>query len=87
MICVHKLKGEELWINPDQIAFVESGHDSVITFLDGKHLVVRETPEAVAEAVQLFRAQIAALATRLTAPPVPDTATNRPLRSVPTGEA
>ncbi len=65
MIRVHKLKGEPLWINPDQIVFVEGGHESVITLVAGQHVITSDTPEQVAAAVREHRAKILALAARL----------------------
>lgn len=62
MICVHKLKGEEVWINPDLIAFVEGRHETRLTFLDGHHVIVSDPPAAIAEAVRTHRAQVLALA-------------------------
>lgn len=82
MILVHKLKGEQLWVNPELIAFVESNHDTVLTLTDGRHVVVSESPEAVAESLQHQRASILALAFRLHA----DGAIPSPLRLVPDDE-
>ena len=65
MILVHKLKGEPLWVNPDLVSFVESNHDTVLTLHDGRHLVVAETPEEVADALQQYRASTLALAFRI----------------------
>jgi uncharacterized protein YlzI (FlbEa/FlbD family) len=68
MIRVHKLKGEVLWINPEQILYVESapsGAESVLTLLDGRHVIVSDRPEAVAEEVRAHRAAVLALAFRL----------------------
>lgn len=65
MILVHKLKGEPLWVNPDLISFVESSHDTVLTLNDGRHVVVAEAPEAVADALLEHRATTLALAFRL----------------------
>lgn len=79
MILVHKLKGEPLWVNPELIAFVESNHDTVLTLSDGRHVVVAESPEAVAESLQHHRASVLALAFRLHA----DGVTPSPLRLVP----
>lgn len=62
MITVHKLKGEEMWVNPDLIAFIEGGHESRLTFLDGHHIIISDDPEDVAEAVRLHRARVLALA-------------------------
>jgi uncharacterized protein YlzI (FlbEa/FlbD family) len=102
VICIHKLKGEPLWINPDQIAFVEGGRDCIVTMLDGRHLVTSDSPEDIARAMRLHRAQILALAGRLSTeelaallPPVPSE-TGEPdasaiggryLRSVPSKES
>lgn len=79
MILVHKLKGEQLWVNPELIAFIESNHDTVLTLTDGRHVVVVESPETVAESLQHHRASILALAFSLHA----DGVTPAPLRLVP----
>jgi uncharacterized protein YlzI (FlbEa/FlbD family) len=95
MICLHKLKGDPFWINPDQIAFVEGGRESVVTMLDGRHLVARDTPEEIAVAVRQHRAQVRALAKRILAegfgvgsePPVVAGPTiGRVLRALPDAE-
>lgn len=65
MILVHKLKGEPLWVNPELISFVESNHDTVLTLSDGRHVVVVESAEEVAVALQEYRAGTLALAFRL----------------------
>lgn len=82
MILLHKLKGEPLWVNPDLVAFVESNHDTVLTLVDGRHLVVSEGPDVIAEALQEYRAATLALAFRLHA----DGATPSALRLVPEPE-
>jgi len=72
MICVHKLKGEDLWVNPDLIAFVEpahTGNDTLLTLTDGRHLVIADAPADVAERVRLHRARVLALAFRIDADP------------------
>jgi uncharacterized protein YlzI (FlbEa/FlbD family) len=95
MICLHKLKGEPFWINPDQIGFIEGARESVVTMLDGHHIVASETPEEIAVAVRQHRAQVRALAKRLllegfgtgTEPPVVATASSgRLLRALPDTE-
>lgn len=65
MILVHKLKGDELWVNPELIAMVESNHDTVLTLLDGRHVTVTDTPEQIAADVREHRALILARAFRL----------------------
>lgn len=82
MILVHKLKGEELWVNPDLIAFVESSHDTVLTLVDGRHVVVAEDPVAVARIVRHHRAEMLALAFELHA----NGGTQTPLRLLPDPE-
>ena len=62
MIKVHKLKGEEIWVNPELLAFIDEGHQSVITLVDGSHIVVSEKPEEIAEIICEHRARILALA-------------------------
>lgn len=94
MICVHKLKGEPLWINPDQVVFVEGGHESVVTLTDGKHIIASDTPEEIAAAVRMHRAMVLALAFQLDAEgggdpvarPVEPVDLTRHLRSVPASE-
>lgn len=62
MILLHKLKGEPLWLNPDLIAFAEGNHDTVVTLMDGRHMIVSESPEDVANAVRGHRAAVLATA-------------------------
>jgi uncharacterized protein YlzI (FlbEa/FlbD family) len=91
MIRLHKLKGDPFWINPDQIAFVEGGRESVVTMLDGRHLVASDTPEEIAVAVRQHRAEVRALAKRLLAEgfgtgdeaPAATAANGRILRALP----
>ena len=82
MILVHKLKGEQLWVNPDLVSFVESNHDTVLTLVDGRRVVVSESPDEVADALQGQRAATLALAFRLHA----DGYTPSPLHVVPDPE-
>jgi uncharacterized protein YlzI (FlbEa/FlbD family) len=82
MILVHKLKGEELWVNPDLIAMVEGNHDTVLTLLDGRHVTVADRPEEIASSIRHHRALTLALAFRLH----DDGVTAAPLRLVPSGD-
>jgi len=77
MICLHRLRGEELWLNPDLVVFVEStGHDTVVTLADGNRVAVGEQPTEVAAAVMRFRSSIIAAAdelmTMFASPPIDD---------------
>lgn len=82
MILLHKLKGEPLWLNPDLIAFAEGNHDTVVTLMDGRHMVVSESPAEVAHAVQQHRAATLAMAFQIHA----DGAEAHGLRLVPDTE-
>lgn len=62
MILLHKLKGEPLWLNPDLVAFAEGNHDTVVTLMDGRHMIVSESPQQVAHAVHQHRATVLAMA-------------------------
>jgi uncharacterized protein YlzI (FlbEa/FlbD family) len=66
MICLHRLRGDELWVNPDLMVFVVSnGHDTIITLADGNRVTVTEPVEQVAAAVMQFRASVLAAAENL----------------------
>ena len=66
MICLHRLRGDELWINPDLIVFSENtGHDTVVTLADGNRVTVAEPPESIATAVMQFRSSVLAAAENL----------------------
>jgi uncharacterized protein YlzI (FlbEa/FlbD family) len=66
MICLHRIKGDELWVNPDLMVFVESnGHDTIITLADGNRVTVMEPVEQVASAVMQFRSSVLAAAENL----------------------
>ena len=66
MICLHRIRGDELWVNPDLIVFAEnSSHDTVVTLADGNRVTVTEPVEAIAAAVMQFRASVLAAAENL----------------------
>jgi uncharacterized protein YlzI (FlbEa/FlbD family) len=66
MICLHRIRGSEFWLNPDLIVFTESnGHDTVVTLADGNRVSVVEPVEEVAAAVMKFRASVLAAAENL----------------------
>lgn len=43
MICVTRLNGKEMIVNADLIRSVEENPDTVITLINGDHIVVRES--------------------------------------------
>jgi flagellar protein FlbD len=62
VILVHRLRGEPLLLNADLIESVESKPDTMITLVDGRHLVVAETAGEIASRVRDFRAAVLAAA-------------------------
>lgn len=81
MICVHRLRGEELWLNPDLIATIEGGAQTVLTMTDGHKVILHDTPEEVAAAVREHRAEVLLLAATW-AGDHPSVSTTRHLRAV-----
>jgi uncharacterized protein YlzI (FlbEa/FlbD family) len=60
MITLNRLghSDEPFQLNPDMIVTVESTPDTVIGLATGAKIVVAETPEQVAEAVQSYRMDV-----------------------------
>ena len=67
MIVLNKLNHDRdsLYLNPDLIQVVEARPDTHIQLTTGAHIVVFETPEQVAEAIQAYRVGILAEALRV----------------------
>jgi flagellar protein FlbD len=57
-----RLNGERFALNPDLIERAEESPDTVLTLVDGKHLMVTERLTEIIEAVRMDRASILALA-------------------------
>ena len=55
MIPVTRLDGKKYWINPHMIESMEENPDLTITFLSGKKVVVKETPDDVIKLVVSYR--------------------------------
>lgn len=64
MVPLTRLNGGTLHLNADLIASVEEFHDTVVTLVDGRCVVVHETAEQVVAEVVRFRANVLALADR-----------------------
>jgi len=64
VIEVTRLNGSRLYINEDHIRYVEARPDTVVTFTDGKRVIVTETPAEVAEKVIEFRGRVTLYANR-----------------------
>ena len=65
MIRLSRLNGSEVHLNADLIATVESHHDTVVTLVDGRTYVVRDTSAQVVEAITRYRASVLALAEQM----------------------
>ena len=55
MITVTRLNGEKVQVNADHIRFVEERPDTIISFVDGKSMMVRESVAEITERVVAFR--------------------------------
>jgi len=58
VIEVTRLNGEPLSINEDLIEFMEETPDTVISFLTGKKLVVKEKISEIEEKIVVFKKKI-----------------------------
>ncbi|HAD06892.1 MAG TPA: flagellar protein FlbD [Anaerolineaceae bacterium] len=58
MILLTRLNGTEFYFNPELIQSVEKTPDTVITLLNEKKLVVRESPEVIRERYIEYRQRI-----------------------------
>ncbi len=58
MIFITRTNGTKLYINPELIQTVESTPDTVVTLLDNKKLIVRETPQEIAEQFIEYRRNV-----------------------------
>lgn len=65
MILVHRLKGEPFFVNADLVETVEALPDTVLSLVDGRKAVIRETPREVVDAITRFRASILVAADEL----------------------
>ena len=58
MIRLTRLNGSEMFLNADLVATVESHHDTVITLVDGKTVVVQESADVVVQRITGYRASV-----------------------------
>ena len=77
MITLTRLSGSVFVLNSDLIERIDSTPDSVVTLIDGKKYVVRESLEAIIDAVRAYRGEVVAFGSQLAdagpgqAPPTP----------------
>jgi flagellar protein FlbD len=55
MITVQKLNNESIYINPDLLRLIEQTPDTLLTFIDGVKLVVRESPDEIITRIIEYR--------------------------------
>lgn len=58
MIPVTRLDGSKYWINPHMIESMDKNPDLTITFLSGKKVVVKDTPDDVINSIISYRKKI-----------------------------
>jgi flagellar protein FlbD len=59
MIRVTRLDGSSMVVNDDQIAWIDTLPDTVISMMNGDKLLVRETPDELVERARQFRRGLA----------------------------
>lgn len=68
MVTLTRLSGSVFALNSDLIERIDSTPDTVITLVDGKKYVVRESRDLVVAAIRACRGQIIAESAHITAP-------------------
>jgi len=58
MIAVTRLNGKRFVINVDQIRYLESAPDTVVSLIGGDRIMVKETPEQVISLAIEYHRQI-----------------------------
>ncbi|MCX8058397.1 MAG: flagellar FlbD family protein [Spirochaetes bacterium] len=58
MIKLTKLNGEDFYVNPHQIEFIEKVPETILRMLSGKTIYVRESVEEVIEKIIDYRKKI-----------------------------
>ena len=58
MIELTSLVGKTLFVNPDLIRTIESAPDTILCFLDGTRVPVRETPEQIKDKFIQFKKSV-----------------------------
>jgi len=58
MIILTKIDGSKIAVNPDEIESVDGTHDSTITLISGRKIIVRETLEEISQNFIEYKRQI-----------------------------
>jgi flagellar protein FlbD len=69
VILVHRLRGEPMFVNADLIESVVATPDTVLVLVDGRRIIIEESPEIVVERITAFRASLLVAADELRAGP------------------
>jgi flagellar protein FlbD len=67
MIVLHRLKGEDFFLNADLVESVEEMPDTVVTLVDGRRIVVSDTADVIAQRIVEYRASILVSASQMRA--------------------
>jgi flagellar protein FlbD len=78
MITLTRLSGSVFVLNSDLIERIDSTPDSVVTLIDGKKYVVRESLEEIIDAVRAYRSEVVAFGSQLA-----DAAPGQPVTAPP----
>ena len=62
MIKLTRLNGEQFALNSDLIERIEESPDTVLTLVDGKHIMVSERLSDIIDSIRLDRATVLAIA-------------------------
>ena len=65
MITLTRLSGSVFVLNSDLIERIDSTPDSVVTLIDGKKYVVRESLDEIINAVRAYRGEVVAFGSQL----------------------
>ena len=58
MVCLTRLNGSAVYINPDLVRLIESKPDTLITFIDGQQLMVKDKADEIVKKVVEFKKTI-----------------------------
>ena len=65
MIVLHRLKGDDFFLNADLVESVEEMPDTVVTLVDGRRIVVSDTADDIARRIVEYRASILVSASQM----------------------
>lgn len=58
MIKLSKFSGEEFWVNPDTIKYVEDGGDTIVYLTTGERLLVQEPADSIRQMFMEYKKEI-----------------------------